>query len=176
MGLDMYMYKTKKGNCKEFRRKILNIVKEYEKGAIKMNGHLLFINPQNYPDPLQELNPIAYWRKANHIHMWFSKIVLGNTGNKEKRVKGWVSQKQLTTLLQHCKSVLDHCTTISGELVIDVSYCKKMFPAGFHILFGGLTDYDERFIDDIKNTIAQINSILLTTDFEQEAILYFAYY
>lgn len=176
MGLDMYLFKTDKHHCPELCKKIFDVKMEYEKEALRIGEFLLFHVRENEPNPITKMNPSVYWRKANHIHMWFSKNVLGNKNGKEINKMAWVNRNQLQMLIQQCQMVLDHCKTASGEVVLDESYCRKMFPPCFSIVFGGSTEYDEDFIHDLKYTITQVTALLMTTNFEKEAILYYAYY
>lgn len=176
MGLDMYLFKTDKHHRPELCKKIFDAQMEYEKDALQVGCFLLIITRESEPNPITKMNPPVYWRKANHIHMWFSKNVLGNKNGKEINKMAWVSRNQLQMLVQQCQLVLDHCKTASGEVVIDERYCRKMFPPCFSIAYGGSTEYDEDFIYDLKNTITQVNALLMTTDFEKEAVLYYAYY
>jgi len=81
MGLDMYLFSTKKNN------------KSFEKVVFNNNW--------------EDFNELVYWRKANHIHKWFVENVqdeIDDCGYYE------VSKLQLINLLNDCKAVLNNPT------------------------------------------------------------------
>lgn len=80
MGLDMYLYSSKKS------------IEE-----------ILALDEDSQYDDLRN-NRIGYWRKANHIHKWFVDNVQG--GVDECQVS-MVTRKHLQALLNLCVKVID---------------------------------------------------------------------
>jgi hypothetical protein len=58
-----------------------------------------------------------------------------------------------------------------GKYVKDPSTAKELLPTSSGFFFGSY-DYDEYYVDDIKNTIDIITKVLETTDFETQMIYY----
>lgn len=158
MGLDMYLFRTKK----------------------TPNGGF------SYNDDTDE---VGYWRKANAIHKWF----VDNVQNGEDNCEAYeVYKEALEKLLNNCCTVLSKCKLVEkdvieefgrnehGEIIErvvkkkvieDTSVAEEILPTtdGF---FFGCTDYDEWYIDDIKNTIEFISDTLKNTNFDTETIVY----
>ena len=81
---------------------------------------------------------IGYWRKANQIHKWFVDNVqngVDDCGNY------YVTHDQLTKLKNLCQRVLDN-----------PALGKDLLPTTNGFFFGS-TDYDQYYLDDLKNTI-----------------------
>ena len=88
---------------------------------------------------------VGYWRKANAIHKWFvDKVQEGVDDCKEY----YVSPEQLKELLSICKKIVDN-PAMSGNVL----------PTQSGFFFGG-TEYDEYYMQDIKNTIEIIEKVL----------------
>lgn len=112
---------------------------------------------------------LAYWRKANQIHKWFIDNCAGGDGDRSTM---YVSSEQLKELLDTCKKVLGASELIDGkinngqqyqngawvDIKVDGKYIKDatmaavLLPTESGFFFGG-TDYDEYYIEDIKETI-----------------------
>ena len=58
-----------------------------------------------------------------------------------------------------------------GKYVKDSSVAEELLPSTSGFFFGS-TDYDEYYVDDIKNTIDIINKVLETTDFDTQMLYY----
>ena len=58
-----------------------------------------------------------------------------------------------------------------GKLIQDSSVAEELLPTTSGFFFGG-TNYDEYYLDDIKETINIITHVLETTDFDKEMIYY----
>lgn len=132
---------------------------------------------------------IGYWRKANQIHSWFVNHV--QDGEDDCDYHNEVTKEILEELLDTCKTVLASCELVDGKIqngerfengkwipimedgkyVKDPSVAMKLLPTTSGFFFGG-TNYDEWYVDDIKNTIDIITQALETTDFENEMIYY----
>lgn len=95
---------------------------------------------------------VAYWRKANAIHAWFVDKVQNGTDDC-----GYydVELKQLEELRDQCKRVLD-----------DPNRGKEALPTQEGCFFGN-TDYGEDYLDDLKNTIEQIDKVIAWIEAEQ---------
>lgn len=147
MGLDMYMKQRMYVSPFNFdvgqraRRITVNVTTEYENGC---RDHKEF-STKDYPQSGVYVDiPIAYWRKANHIHKWF----VDNCANGEDDCKPvYVSREKIKELLDTCKAVLD-----------DHSKAKDLLPTtdGF---FFGCTDYDEWYYLELENTIKMLSDL-----------------
>lgn len=104
------------------------------------------------------MEQVGYWRKANAIHNWFVENIQG--GVDDCNYHREVRKEDLEELLDVCHEVLTNP---------DLAELRLPTQGGF--FFGG-TDYDEYYIQDIKDTIDIITKVLETTDFEKEMIYY----
>lgn len=155
MGLDMYLYKQIKG--------------EENKTAV-----------------------VAYWRKANQVHNWFVTNVQNGVDNCEPHP---VTEQDIVKLLNICNQILeldinyeeqmteigvsfkdgkrepimDFIKVIDNEEVIETMHNLLPTADGF---FFGSTDYDEWYVEDIKDTAEQLNHVLEETDFKTEELFY----
>ena len=123
---------------------------------------------------------IAYWRKANQIHKWFVENVQdGNDDCKEY----YVSKERLHELVDICKKVRDASKLDDGEvangytfegvkkvpiledgqIIKDPSVAEELLPTTEGFFFGS-TDYDQYYLQDIEDTIAQLELILQEPD------------
>ena len=87
----------------------------------------------------------AYWRKANQIHKWFVDNV--QDGNDDCGTY-YVSREQLTELRDLCKQVIDNPTLAESRL-----------PTANGFFFGS-TSYGEGYMDDLKDTVEQLDKLL----------------
>lgn len=135
------------------------------------------------------IEEVGYWRKANSIHNWFVEHV--QDGIDDCRYHDEVTKEILEELLDICVKVYESCTMIigavhagdsfidgewvanmePGKVVIDPSVAEELLPTCSGFFFGG-TDYDEWYVESIRETIEMINVILDTTDFDNEMIYY----
>ena len=90
----------------------------------------------------------AYWRKANHIHMWFVNNV--QDGEDECR-ESYVDIDQLKELVAACADVLAHSD--------DKEYCQDILPTSAGFFFGS-TEYDEWYFDDVEYTYNRLSAII----------------
>lgn len=139
MGLDMYLNKkTYIGNYyKEPEDKVkIEISGDKENKSLNeiKQDRISYINAQ-----------VAYWRKANQIHNWFVQYV--QNGEDDCR-EYFVSKDQLQDLVNLCKKVKE-----SKELA------EELLPTQGGFFFGS-TDYDDYYMEDIQNTIDQIEPLL----------------
>ena len=139
---------------------------------------------------LSGFDKVGYWRKANQIHNWFVNNVQGGEDDCGTYI---VSKEQLEELLDICKTIIDNVVLVkgkvengqkleNGELVpiledgetldeVSQTLCDRLLPTTSGFFFGG-TDYDEYYMEDIKNTIEILTEVLNSTDFETETICY----
>ena len=132
---------------------------------------------------------VGYWRKANQIHNWFVDHV--QDGEDDCCYHNEVTRDTLELLLNTCYEVLNSCEMVDGEInngyeyrdgeripimvsgstVRNSSIARELLPTQGGFFFGS-TDYDEYYVEDIRNTIKIIENVLETTDFETQMIYY----
>lgn len=162
MGLDMYLLKMKKQEKRGFS--------------------------QTLDSKTVALDDIAYWRKANHIHYWFVKNIQNGNDNCEYYN---VPKAMLEELLTTCNKVLDSVEFIDGfikagkqytkdgavdiiesaKVLKDTTVARQLLPRASGFFFGG-EDYDESYVNDIKETKDILESILEYFDFDNNYVVY----
>lgn len=134
---------------------------------------------------------VGYWRKANAIHKWFVE----NVQNGEDDCGQYeVSKEQLEELLDVCKEVLDKVVMAPSKIanlimgrrvtkngcedipedkmtVLNPEVCEELLPTQCGFFFGS-TNYDEFYIDDIKETVSILTKVLEETNFDEYKIYY----
>ena len=91
---------------------------------------------------------VAYWRKANAVHKWF----IDNCANGiDDCSPVRVTREQLVKLRD-----------LAMQAVREPAMAGDVLPtqAGF---FFGSTEYDEWYMEDMKNTVSQLDDILRST-------------
>ena len=168
MGLDMYLYAHRKVTCPHCGE-VIHGVSEGEE--------------------------VAYWRKANQIHKWFSDHCAG--GELENCEEYLVTKEQLQELLSTCKKVMAVSKIVQGKVkngthlnketnrwepiyedgktIKDPSIAQEILPTEDGFFFGS-TEYDQYYLEDVKSTIEQVEKILEETDFDEYEILYHAWW
>lgn len=151
MGLDMYLSKkTYFGNqYREPKEQVIVTTPENLKGEIKQKRVSYIIES------------VAYWRKANQIHNWLvNNVQSGEDDCKEY----YVSREQLKELIDACKKDLK---TIKKE-GYETENLILQPTSGF---FFGSTDVDEYFVQQLEDTIKQLDPLLSeeTGDFYYQA-------
>lgn len=162
MGLDMFLSKkTYVKNWTHMKPEHLHQV------SVKINYKKHpYIDPKKITYIVEE---IGYWRKANCIHDWFvNNCQNGNDDCKEY----YVEKYQLQELLAACIFVRDSSKLIDEnienvritkgfnhknmmgdrKIIKDPSVAKELLPSVSGFFFGN-TDYDEFYLQDIRNTI-----------------------
>lgn len=119
---------------------------------------------------------VGYWRKSNQIHNWFVKNV---QNKKDDCGNYYVSRDDLKDLVKLCRKVKKSSILIDGKitngytykdgkeipiiedgkLIEDSTIAKELLPVTQGCFFGS-TQYNEWYIDDIKDTIKIINKAL----------------
>lgn len=169
MGLDMYLERTKRveGVSLEDLCKIENFV-----GDINADQKFPIEALENIPHGTEFADEITlcgkyfkwysifknvgYWRKANQIHRWFVENVQGGVDDCNPYE---VTKEQLKNLLSIVKSVLKNPSN------------KSLLPTRSGFFFGS-TNYDEWYIEDLKNTKKILSDVLKNTDFEKQMVVY----
>lgn len=142
---------------------------------------------------------VAYWRKANAIHDWFDRLYQEQTGSEEELgdcQTMYVSKEDLQKLKEDCQKVLNSSKLVYKEVPVrnydfdkkeyvttskmkkvldDTSVAEKVLPTRSGFFFGD-TDYDEYYVDDLKETIEQIDKILEEVDFGNCTLEYHAWW
>lgn len=157
MGLDQYLWKSKRIDVYDFKKdefmaKNIKVkvdvefadgevkTEEYVLGNPKHDGHIYF--------------PVAYWRKANEIHRW----ILEHTNQKEDDCrKIYVSGEQILELIEDCKTVL-----------ADHSKAKKILPTQQGFFFGS-DEYDEWYFSGLEKTIEMLKNTTKDDEFIYQA-------
>jgi len=170
MGLDMYLEAKKyvgtfNEEDKALNQKVKELFPEIAKAG--QTGNLEYVEVSF---------EVGYWRKANQIHQWF----VGNCqdGADDCR-RAYVSRDKLTELLNICKEILSKSKLKKamvtngypfkegkeiplmeeGRVIVNPKVAQGLLPTTEGFFFGS-TDYDERYLEDIKNTVTIIERCL----------------
>lgn len=185
MGLDMYL-------MKEFYVKNWDHTPEERKHTITV---LQGGKPRTDIDVAQIgaiIVDVAYWRKANAIHQWF---IDNCADGKDDCSDVYVSRGKLQELLETCKAVLSTAKTkvgrvsngssfskgkdgklrekkhwVKGTIITNPEDCEELLPTQSGFFFGD-TDYDQYYLEDIKNTMEMLEKELAT---ETDADYYYS--
>ena len=142
-----------------------------------------------------EREEVAYWRKANAINKWFEDHCADGDLENCKEYK--VTKEQLIQLKETCEKVIKASKLVTGKVVSgekynsetkkfepcyqigkkveDSSFAEELLPTSEGFFFGS-TQYDEWYINDLEDTVSQINKILETVDFDEYDIMYHAWW
>ena len=133
---------------------------------------------------------VGYWRKANQIHNWFVENV--QDGEDDCDYHHEVTRETLELLNATCEAVIKASKLVSGKIecgytldnngnrvysyqdgliVEDSTIAERFLPTTSGFFFGG-TNYDEWYINDLKETIEIIDKVLAETDFDSQMIFY----
>jgi len=141
MGLDMYLYR---------RQYVSNYSWQEDTAKEDMYNSIvntLAIEPCSDAPHMNIEVCVAYWRKANAVHKWFCDL----DGGKDECQSIYVTRENLVALRDLCNSVLFEPAMASSTL-----------PTQGGFFFGSL-DYDEWYLEDMRNTVDQIDKILQST-------------
>lgn len=171
MGLDMNLYKR-------------TYVKNWEHTKPEER---LTINIKRGGKPETNIKPerinyieeeIGYWRKANAIHKWFIDNC-ADEGQDDNCVPISVEREQLEQLLKTCQEVVQKAVLVKGKvqngsvmgekdwepimeegtLIQNDEEIASILPTTSGFFFGS-TNYDEDYLQDVKQTIETIESAL----------------
>ena len=141
MGLDMYLYRREyvggwdwKTVETDGREKALydNIIEYLGVDSVEASPHA-------YVDVC-----VAYWRKANQVHKWFCDLDGGRDECQDIRVP----REKLVELRDLCAAVIEQPAMAANVLPTQPGF------------FFGSYDYDEWYMEDMKNTVAQLDEVL----------------
>ena len=99
---------------------------------------------------------IGYFRKVNFLVKYFENLGF----DVEHQLPFTITKENAEILLSRCNQVLE-----------DNSKAPELLPTMEGFFFGS-TDYDEYYVNDIKDTIDIVTKVLETTDFEKEMVYY----
>lgn len=171
MGLDMYLYRRK-------------YVKNWEHNPDRKWSISVKLNGKEQKDSLPVSYVVydaGYWRKANAIHNWF---IQNCAGGDHDRTTMYVGEEQLKELRDLCQKVVDTAVVKKGKVYVGTRWTpekgeEKMYEDGTTIVnageiaellptqsgfFFGSTDYDQWYLDDVKETISIIDKALENTE------------
>lgn len=177
MGLDMYLRAEKYVSGYPFRD-------EEERGEYQRLVEMFDVQEAVDPDTPSVVVKftVAYWRKANQIHLWFVQNVQG--GEDECRPH-YVSRGQLKDLREACLRVIGSTELVPGEVengvifsaehpagvaqiergkvMKDATLARELLPTASGFFFGS-TDYNQWYWEDLKETVKQIDRALALPD------------
>lgn len=170
MGLDMYLYR--KTYVKNWDH---NPAEKRFEITVKQGGKpFKAINPERINYITEE---VGYWRKANAIHRWFVENV---QDGKDDCGEYYVSREQLTSLRDLCLRVLEATKLEAGKvhngdrstkeggwepvyedggIIADPIKAKELLPTASGFFFGS-TDYDQYYVQDIRETSDMLTALL----------------
>ena len=182
MGLDMYLKRKKYVGA---NHKWNNITGKIE----------IYRNEKLMPIDFEKVNyieeEVAYWRKANQIHKWFTDQI-GDFDNCDEK---YISIDQLEELLNTCKEIKEKVVmkkgkistgqTLTedgwvdiledGEYISNPEICEELLPTTEGFFFGS-TAYDEYYMKDIEYTIETLEQIIKEENEYNEKGFYSDYY
>jgi hypothetical protein len=103
----------------------------------------------------RERPELAYWRKANQVHAWFVKNVQGGVDDCGDYP---VTVDQLKELLNVCEQVKSKISLKDGK-IRNTAVAEELLPTEGGFFFGS-TDYDQYYLDDIKDTVDQVSAVI----------------
>lgn len=170
MGLDMYLYRrTYVKNWDHTRPADRHKITVKKGGVIRKD-----IKPERISGITED---VAYWRKSNAVHRWF--VDNCQDGVDDCR-EACVSKEQLAELVRLCKQTLGTLETVEGEIHTGTTYyadgrvvehkeagsvvaqkklAEGLLPTQGGFFFGS-TEYDECYLEDLKETVSQLEPLL----------------
>ena len=132
---------------------------------------------------------VGYWRKVNAVHNWFAENV--QCGEDDCQYHREVTASDLQQLKSLCAQVISRVklkpgkihmgTRFSGNtveqmyedgfVVTNPSVCDELLPSTEGFFFGS-TDYDEYYLESLRETIEICDRVLETTDFNTQMVYY----
>lgn len=138
MGLDMYLWGRYNLNY--------GAVEDLDKDVQDL------INSMDDMTPVSINFEVGYWRKANHIHNFFTKALYQPDGEKSDEI--WVPINILENLREKCIKVLE---------AKDDKISEELLPTEDGFFFGSI-EYDDYYYDQIDYTIKVIDKALKHKD------------
>ena len=174
MGLESYIFKTTKQVAIEKKKQILTARNNAKSKGVNCGGMVLFINDaaRNY---IQAAHPDIWWYKRNHITAWISERVFRNPKGDIQKYIGTLTRCDLLNLREDCRKVLEHCVLPNGKLNIDEVYCKQIFPQ-FNLPLSGNSLYDQYFIEEIRDSMNDIDVLLGSSNYPSARFIFYIDY
>ena len=151
MGLDMYLSKR------------VYIGANYEHRNVKIKVEV-FVDGVEIPINQDKITyieeSVAYWRKANQIHAWF--IHHTDPETDDDCTSRFLTIDTLKKLLEDCKKVLKN-PKLGPEILPTQEGC-----------FFGNTDYDDEYLEDLKETVKILSRTILKDANEECEYVYSA--
>ena len=138
MGLDMYLYRREYVSNYSFSED------DNEKQKFSAIIDAIGIEPSDHSPHIHVEVCVAYWRKANAVHKWFCDL----DGGRDECQSIYVTRENLVALRNLCASVIRQPAMAANVLPTQPGF------------FFGSYDYDEWYMEDMKNTVNQIDKIL----------------
>ncbi len=134
--------------------------------ALKAKGEPIKVNKKRVSYIIEDA---GYWRKANAIHQWF---VTNVQDGKDDCGEYYVTEDKLRQLLELCNRVLAASKPVKGkvtngyritaggeqvpiledgETIEDSSVAEELLPTQGGFFFGS-TEYNQYYLEDIRNT------------------------
>lgn len=187
MGLDMYLYRTKKvagleiedyekvdnaisnvNNIKEFKS-IKNTMSKDEYKPIYDEFNETITQSGKYTSWLSIFEEIGYWRKANQIHNFFVQECQGGVDECQY---SFITKDKLEDLLERCKRAMKlKKIYLNDGIIKDGEGLETFLPTQGGFFFGG-TEFNEWYFEDIAETKKIITKVLKETDFDKQVIIY----
>ena len=142
MGLDMYLYRREYVGGWDWAEDRIDTKERalYDNIIDYLGIDRVEASPHAYIDVV-----VAYWRKANSVHKWFCDL----DGGRDECQDIAVSTEQLRELRDLCAAVIEQPAMAANVLPTQPGF------------FFGSYDYDEWYMEDMKNTVAQLDKVLL---------------
>lgn len=148
MGLDCYLYEEIYIGAHNEHRGVTGEI------SLSTNGKKIMV-PFNLVSSIVVQR--GYWRKANAIHSWFVREVQGGVDECQR---SYVSYSKLQELKDICVLI------VSAENWQEIAESKLETQHGF---FFGSQEYDEWYLQDIKDTIEILEDLPLDGEFYYQA-------
>lgn len=124
---------------------------------------------------------VAYWRKANAIHKWF---VDNCAEGKDDCRPVYVEREKLAALRDICQRIVDSCKLVdgtvtngytlgeggirkpileAGKTIANPELAAELLPTENGFFFGS-TDYDQWYLENVQDTLEQIDKALALPD------------
>jgi hypothetical protein len=150
MGLDMYLKVRKSVSTNEWNIERNAPQKNHQFDSLVSDLGLALFVEQNESYKWASVSvPVAYWRKANHIHNWF---VLNVQDGDDNCLEHYVTNEKLAELRDLCAEVL---ATLDSDLL--------PLTDGF---FFGSTEIDEWYWQELKYTFDRLDTLLKLAQIE----------
>ena len=169
MGLDMYLYKCNEEDY--LRRKDSEDALRWmfvEAQCEKWERELpLLFKPQMTEEQCakHKCKLAIFWRKANQIYGW----LVDNVGADLNGDVTLVGKEQIVSLRNTCEQVIRD--GIGPKGYIRKRVCRRLLPTTEGPYFGDYI-YDKDYMDEVRYTLAELNKLIDTTDFEKEVLLF----